>query len=162
MIVDIPQKYKTKKEKLGYIGEYLVKQIFGGELSENKFDKKKDIISYEGEKTIFTEVKTQNRDKYRNMFTVNTMHKNQVEKCVSVDRLYFVEYDDSDTIRVWMCSDRTYSIHETRDGRLMAGWPISKMTMIGILEDNELARQMRSLSQSRDYSLNSPYAINKF
>lgn len=159
MIIKIPPKYKTNKEKLGYIGEVLVKTYFGGELSENKFDMKKDITLSTGE---MIEVKTQNRDKYRNMFTVNTMHKNQVEKCVNVDKLYFVEYDSSDTIRIWMCSDRTYTIHETSDGRLMAGWPISKMTMIGMLEDNELARQMRSLSQSRDYSLNSPYAFNKF
>ena len=159
MKVNVPSSYKTKKEKLGYIGEYLVKHIFGGVMSENKFDMKKDITLDNG---AMVEVKTQNRDKYRNMFTVNTMHKNQVEKCVNVDKLYFVEYDDSNTIRVWMCSDRTYTIYETRDGRLMAGWPISKMTMIGMLDDEELARQMKSFSQSRDYSLDSPYAFNKF
>ena len=71
MIIEIPRKYKTNKEKLGYIGDYLVKHIFGGELSENKFDMKKDITLSTGE---MIEVKTQNRDKYRNMFKIGRAH----------------------------------------------------------------------------------------
>jgi hypothetical protein len=159
MRVEIPSKYRTKKDQLGYIGEHLVKELFGGNLSENKFDMKKDIVLDSGE---FAEVKTQNRDKYRNMFTVNTMHTNQVEKCVSVQRLFFVEYDASGVVKIWECVDRQYTIYETRDGRLMAGWPISKMNLVKQIDDKELADQMKSLSQSRDFSLNSPYAFNKF
>ena len=159
MRVEIPSKYRTKKDQLGYIGEYLVRELFGGNLSENKFDMKKDIILNNGE---FAEVKTQNRDKYRNMFTVNTMHSNQVEKCVAVKNLYFVEYDKSNCVKIWECVDRQYTIFETNDGRLMAGWPINKMNLIHQIDDKELADQMKSLSQSRDFSLNSPYAFNKF
>jgi hypothetical protein len=121
---------------------------------------KKDLVL--NESNLNVEVKTQNRDKYRNMFTVNTMNKNQVEKCVSVDRLFFVEYDTSDTIKIWECVDRTYNIFETRDGRLMAGWDISKMNLLHEVNDIELLNKMKSLSQSRDFSLNSPYAIKKF
>lgn len=159
MRVEIPSKYRTKKDQLGYIGEYLVRELFGGNLSENKFDMKKDIILNSGE---FAEVKTQNRDKYRNMFTVNTMHSNQVEKCVNVQRLFFVEYDSSGAVKIWECTDREYTIYETRDGRLMAGWPIARMNLVKQIDDKELADQMKSLSQSRDFSLNSPYAFNKF
>lgn len=149
----------TNKEKLGKLGEELVAKLFNGTLSTNKYDMKKDLVLNESNANV--EVKTQNRDKYRNMFTVNTMHKNQVEKCVSVDRLFFVEYD-TDSIKIWECVDRTYTIFETRDHRLMAGWDIKKMNLLHEVDDLELVNTMKSLSQSRDFSLNSPYAINKF
>jgi hypothetical protein len=150
----------TNKEKLGKLGEELVAKLFNGTLSSNKYDMKKDLVLNESNTNV--EVKTQNRDKYRNMFTVNIMHKNQVQKCVSVDRLFFVEYDTSENIKIWECLDRTYKIFETRDGRLMAGWDINKMKILADFRDEELTKEMKSFSQSRDFSLNSPYAINKF
>jgi hypothetical protein len=85
------------------------------------------------------------------------MYKNQVEKCTKVKRLFFVEYDETDSIKIWECIDRKYNIFSTRDGRLMAGWPINKMTLIKELIDKDKASYMRSLSQSRDYDKNSPY-----
>ena len=90
------------------------------------------------------------------------MHANQVEKCVKVKRLFFVEYDETDVVKIWECTDRNYTIFETRDGRLMAGWPVSKMKLVREIDDVSLAGEMRSLSQSRHFDLNSPYAINKF
>lgn len=151
---------ESNKEKLGRLGEELVARLFNGTLSTNKYDMKKDMVL--NESNVNVEVKTQRRDIYRNMFTVNTMHKNQVEKCVSVDRLFFVEYDSSDTIKIWECTDRKYTIYETRDGRLMAGWSIKDMDILLEVEDTKLASEMRSLSQSRHFNLNSPYAIHKY
>ena len=159
MKIEIPPKYKTKKEKLGYIGEILVQMYFGGTLSEWKYDPKKDLILPDG---LLAEVKTQNRDKYRNLFSVNTMQRNQVEKCCNADRLFFVEYDKTDTVKIWECVDRTYQFYVPNDGRNMVGWPINKMNKLVEIEDKELSDQMKSLSQSRDFSLDSPYAFNKF
>jgi hypothetical protein len=44
----------------------------------------------------------------------------------------------------------------------MAGWPVGKMNLVREIDDVSLAKEMRSLSQSRHFDVNSPYAINKF
>lgn len=153
-------KHTSKKSKLGDLGERVAAQALNATRNSNWWDPNGDMtLNESGDES---EVKTQRRDIYRNMFTVNTMHANQVEKCVNVKRLFFVEYDESDVVKIWECTDRQYTIYETRDGRLMAGWPISKMILVREIEDKSLAKEMRSLSQSRHFDLNSPYAINKF
>lgn len=153
-------KHTSKKSKLGDLGERIAAQALNATRNDNWWDPNGDMtLNESGEET---EVKTQRRDIYRNMFTVNTMHSNQVEKCVNVERLFFVEYDESNTVKIWECTDRRFTIYETRDGRLMAGWPVSKMTLVREIEDASLAKEMRSLSQSRHFDVNSPYAINKF
>jgi hypothetical protein len=150
----------TNKEKLGELGEKLIEEYLKATRSKNRYDMEKDMIVNATQ--IKVEVKTQRRDIYRSMFTVNTMHKNQVEKCVSVDKLIFVEYDETDDIKIWECTDRKYQIYRTSDDRIMAGWPINKMQLLDTITDKELASKMRSFSQSRHFNLNSPYAINKF
>lgn len=146
---------KSKKITLGDFGEQLAAQALNATRSDNWFDMKKDMVL--NETLEEAEVKTQNRHKYRNEFTVNIMHKNQIEKCCNVKRLFFVEYDDTSSVKIWECTDRKYNIFNTSDGRLMAGWPISKMTLIKDIQNPEIASYMRSLSQSRDYDKNSPY-----
>jgi len=118
--------YKTPKEKMGYIAETLVFEYFKGTMSTDKFDSKKDGMI--GDETA--EVKCQNRHP-KGYMTVNTAWKNQVPKCKSVDRLFFVEYDSSPDATLWECIDRedTKLIH-TLDGRKMLGWPISKMKLV--------------------------------
>jgi hypothetical protein len=144
-----------KKVTLGDYGEQLASEALNATRSNDWYDMKKDMTLNESLEEA--EVKTQNRHKFRNEFTVNIMYKNQVEKCTKVKRLFFVEYDETDSIKIWECTDRKYNIFSTRDGRLMAGWPINKMTLIKELIDKDKASYMRSLSQSRDYDKNSPY-----
>ena len=151
---------RTRKVTLGELGEKLVASKLKGTRSSNPFDMKKDMVLNESQEEA--EVKTQNRHKGRNEFTVNIMHKNQVEKCVNVKRLFFVEYDETDSIKIWECTDRKYNIFTTADGRHMAGWPISKMTLVEDVVNPELASIMRSYSQSRDYDINSPYHKYKY
>lgn len=145
----------SKKVTLGDYGEQLAAEVLNATRSDDWYDMKKDMTLNESSEEA--EVKTQNRHKYRNEFTVNIMHKNQIEKCCKVKHLYFVEYDDSDSIKIWECTDRKYNIFNTRDGRLMAGWPINKMTLVKEIVDKEKASYMKSLSQSRDFDKNSPY-----
>jgi hypothetical protein len=160
MKLEIPSKYKTKAEKLGYLGEALVQHHFGGQLSEEKFDPDKDAILPSGQ---LLQIKTQNRNKYKDVFSVNVMSKNAVENCLNVDRLFFVEYDISSCIKIWECVDReSHIFYKTNYGDHMVGWPISKMTLLKEIDDKELSDQMKSYSQSRDFSLDSPYAFNKF
>ena len=98
------------------------------------------------------EIKTQNRHP-AGFFTVNMKHTNQVTKCMEVDRLMFLEYDNSDTLKVWECPKtddaRRPKMIRTRDGRAMAGWNIEKMDMVEEFEDAELVSMLKNLSQSK-------------
>ena len=143
----------TNQEKLGTLGEDLFVHLFGGEKSKDKFDTTKDILSKEGW-TI--EVKTQNRHQTAATFTIGSMsHLNNLLKCMVVDRLIFVEYDHTDTIKIWEVQDRKdyiiYKIHPSQrfpQGLTMVGYSISKMSLLDSHVDGHLAQQMRDLSQS--------------
>ena len=137
--------YKTNKEKMGFLAEQLVFDYFSGEQSTDKYDSKKDgMILNET-----AEVKCQNRHPF-GYFTVNTAYKNQVPKCKSVDRLFFVEYDNSPDAILWECIDRNDTKEiTTRDGRVMCGWPISKMKMITTFKGK--GDELRKFTSSKIY-----------
>jgi len=137
--------YKTNKEKMGFLAEQLVFDYYNGEQSTDKYDSKKDGMILD--ETV--EVKCQNRHPF-GYFTVNTAWKNQVPKCKSVDRLFFVEYDNSPDAILWECIDRndTKKI-TTRDGRVMCGWPISKMKMITTFKGK--GDELRKFTSSKIY-----------
>jgi len=137
--------YKTNKEKMGFLAEQLVFDYFSGEQSTDKYDSKKDGMILDET----AEVKCQNRHPF-GYFTVNTAWKNQVPKCKSVDRLFFVEYDNSPDAILWECIDRndTKEIN-TRDGRVMCGWPISKMKMITTFKGK--GDELRKFTSSKIY-----------
>lgn len=150
----------TNKEKLGKLGEDLVASILGGKLSENKYDTVKDMTALG--KNV--EVKTQNRHP-NGSFTVNAQHQTNLRKCLSVDRLIFVEYDSTPNIKIYECTDReNYTMVSTRptqyepNGRVMVCWPISKMTHLRTISNPVLAQEMRELSGSKLYNTNSKYA----
>lgn len=88
--------YNTDEAKLGLLGELLIQDIYGGELSEDLFDSSKDLVI----KGVEVEVKTQARWKLRNAFTIpGTSH--QINKCKSVQELYFVEPGKNFNIRIY-------------------------------------------------------------
>jgi len=137
--------YKTNKEKMGFLAEQLVFDYYNGEQSTDKYDSKKDGMILD--ETV--EVKCQNRHPF-GYFTVNTAWKNQVPKCKSVDRLFFVEYDNSPDAILWECIDRNDTKEiTTRDGRVMCGWPISKMKMITTFKDK--GDELRKFTSSKIY-----------
>ena len=151
----------TNKEKLGKIGETLVSKLLNATLSENKYDTVKDMVELDGTNV---EVKTQNRHP-RGFFTINVEHKTNMNKCLTVDRLIFVEYDSTNTIKIFECTDRSYEFIQTKPtlrepmGRIMAGFPISKMTLLKSIDDSNLASEMRSLSGSKFFGSNSQYSV---
>jgi hypothetical protein len=137
--------YKTNKEKMGYLAEQLVFDYYNGEQSTDKYDSKKDGMILDET----AEVKCQNRHPF-GYFTVNTAWKNQVPKCKSVDRLFFVEYDNSPDAILWECIDRNDTKEiTTRDGRVMCGWPISKMKMITTFKGK--GDELRKFTSSKIY-----------
>lgn len=136
----------NKKYKLGMIGEDLVANLFNLKKSVDPFDVECDLRDENGSTY---EVKTQVRHPFKGCFTINTAHMTNLQKCVNVDHLIFVEYNVDDVIRVWECTNREFDdIFKTRDGRTMAGWKINKMKLLKEIEDPQLASQMKSYSSS--------------
>lgn len=139
----------TQQEALGTIGEIYYQALFGGELSSYKFDGEKDLVQTDGK---HVEIKTQSRVKGYDCFTVNKAHKNNLEKCKYVDRLIFIEYSLSDTIIIYECVDRrsvfSMTVESSEGTRVMACWPIDKMTVLKKIVHPKLAEIMRNFSKS--------------
>jgi hypothetical protein len=110
------------------------------------------------------EVKTQNLH-HNGSLTVNSLQATNLNKCMTVDRLIFVEYDSTDYIKIFECTDRDYKIVNTKPtasepmGRIMCCWPIYKMKKLAEIHDPKLSAEMRSLSNSRLYNKNSQYSV---
>lgn len=137
----------TNQEVLGTIGEIYYQALFGGFLSNDKFDSEKDLVQADN-KTV--EIKVQSRFRGLNAFTLNKKHKTNLNKCLIVDRLIFIEYSLSDTIIVYECTDRRSVFGTTTDdGRSMACWPIDQMQVLKKVKHPKLAEIMRNFSTSK-------------
>lgn len=136
----------TNQETLGTIGEIYYQAIFGGLLSNYKYDSDKDLIQPNG---LQVEIKTQSRLRGSNAFTVNKANENNLKKCLYVDRLIFIEYSLSDIIIIYECTNRRSVFGMlTDDGRNMACWPIDKMQILKKVKHPKLAEIMRNFSNS--------------
>lgn len=135
----------SNQEALGTLGELYYQAVFGGTLSSYKYDSDKDLTEENGTQV---EIKTQSRHP-NGSFTVNKAHQTNLRKCLSVDKLIFVEYSLSDTIVIWECVDREYFSTTTADGRNMACFPIDKMKVLKKIKQPKLAELMRNFSNSR-------------
>ena len=139
----------TNSHVLGFIGECLVAKYLGAIPSTDQFDSEKDLTLPDGS-TI--EVKTQNRFRKLNAFTVKADKSTNLNKCLSVDKLLFVEFDWGDTIQIWDCVDRNYYTTKTSQGE-MACWPIEKMNLLHVHTSSKLAYEMRKLSNAKEFKL---------
>jgi hypothetical protein len=136
------------KRKLGELGELVVAHLMKAKLSSNPFDSEKDMTD-SSDDTI--EVKTQNRWTSIDCFTIPLDKQTNFKKCLNVKRLIFVEYDHSDYIHVWECTDRqNYFIKDTKNGKRVC-WPISKMKQLHRIKTPPLANKMRELSQASEF-----------
>ena len=135
----------SNQEALGTLGELYYQAVFGGTLSLNKYDSEKDLTEEGG---IQVEIKTQSRHP-NGSFTVNKAHQTNLRKCISVDKLIFVEYSLSDHINIWECTDRSYFSTTTSDGRNMACFPVEKMKLLKKIKQPKLAELMRNFSNSK-------------
>jgi hypothetical protein len=136
----------TNEEALGTLGEIYYQALFGGLLSEYKYDGDKDLIESDG---THVEIKVQSRYRHSNAFTVNSSNKNNLNKCKYVDKLIFIEYSLSDTILIWECVDRRSAFGATmEDDRHMVCWPIDKMVLLKSVKHPKLAEMMRNFSKS--------------
>jgi len=134
----------TNRRKLGELGEAFFCLLEQCQRSSDPYDSEKDAVDANG-KTV--EIKTQARYSYKNMFTVRAKSTN-LNKCMNVDRLIFVEFDQTDTIGVFECIDRSKFVqYTTSKGIEMVGWSISdNMKQLHSIKDKKLAEWMRFLS----------------
>lgn len=141
------------RHTLGKIGELIILKHLGGELSDDSYDYDKDLILPDGSTA---EVKTQTRFKKVDAFTADVNRATNINKCLTVDKLFFIEFDYTDVIRLWDCVDRTYFLTKTKYGLEMACWPVQKMHLIHSFTNPILAYEMRKLSNSDLYDHNKP------
>lgn len=129
------------------IGEMIVLKHLGGNPSLDAYDHEKDLILPDGSSA---EVKTQTRFRKVDAFTAELEKTTNLKKCLTVNRLFFVEFDDTDSIKLWDCIDRTYFKYETKY-KTMACWPVSDMVLLKTINNPVLTREMRNLSNSDLY-----------
>lgn len=129
----------TRKEILGQLGENLVAELLNGTLSEDKYDDVKDMVLEDG---THVEVKTQARWSVKNCFTMDETYTGRnLQKCLEVDRLIFVEPGRNDIIRVYECHDRRYSLSNPR-GKETYCFPVDKMDLLYEITDHDLCEEM--------------------
>lgn len=147
-------KSTSQAQVLGTMGECLVAKTFGFVPSSNRFDSEKDMTDRAG-RTI--EVKTQKR--YSGMLTI---HSSQYKKCTEADVTVFVEYDETDTIRLWQLPHNPVPKHTsytTRAGKQMYGWHVKDLYEMDVILNPVLAELMRHYSNDvsfRDYTFCQP------
>jgi len=147
---------------LGALGEDYFVSVFGGIRNNDPFATHGDIV-LDGKNV---EVKTQNSytERGHTYMTIRNAkigekHYTNLNKCMTVDRLIFVEYvadndynqrfnpNDLDRLRIWECTNRV-RVHPytTRDGRHMLGFPLSEMTLLHEEHNPELAAKFHKNS----------------
>ena len=139
----------TNRRKLGALGEDLFCLLEHCVKSSDPFDSVKDMVDSNGKNV---EVKTQARYSSKNLFTIRADKATNLNKCMTVDRLIFIEFDQSDTIGVFECVNRAKFVqYTTLNGTPMLGWPIHSMLQLHSIKDKKLAEWMRALSTSKYY-----------
>lgn len=140
---------ETNLERNGARGEILVAKILNAIRSTNKFDSKKDMTCADG---VIVEVKTQVPWYSQNAFTLDRSKKINFNKCMDVDRLFFVEVpyrNKGPSIRVYECTNRRGGWScTTGSNRRMYCLPIDEMTLFHTEIDQELADLLRADANS--------------
>ena len=152
--------YKKKSRKtemnmnmLGKAGETLVSNFLQNEgwlvkTSVNQYDSKQDMIATRGDVTVTVEVKTQQPWHYQNAFTIKP---NQLQKCLDVDALIFVETPSREsgyTVRMWNAVKRNYFTAKTQMGRSMACFDIDDMELMETYDDFDTVNSIRRHTNS--------------
>ena len=143
-----------QKTELGGDGEQLVKSVHESKghtvvLSEDKFDSVKDM-TIDG-KTC--EVKTQIPVITQNCFAVEDGRQynkvNNADIAIFVEIPYNNKYGVNKTVNIYRLNERKGRKFRTADGRDMRLYPISKMTLIEKIDDEDICEHFANLSNSQ-------------
>jgi hypothetical protein len=137
----------TRKELIGEIGENIVKDILGGTLSQDKYDSEKDLILNDG---TLVEIKTQPRWQKYQCFTLDGYNEINLIKCLTVDRLIFVEPTLSGKILIFEAPEKSqrnfYTKYAGNNKRFCLD--VNTCKIIHVYEDKELNEILVELSQT--------------
>lgn len=149
-----------------FIVEFFKNKGYDVKLSEDRFDKDKDLtLTLNGDSYIL-ENKLQTRVYKFNTFTVpissnenaSGVFHNQLSKCMNVDILVFCQRPEpgDEVLRIYVApplGQRHFVIRQnSKDGRYVAHFPIDKMTLIGTITD------MKVVQKYMRYGLEKAYA----
>ncbi|MFW9601036.1 MAG: hypothetical protein ACMV1B_01815 [Prevotella sp.] len=136
----------TNNQIIGTLGEVWYQALFGGTLSEDRYDSTRDLTQSDG---CSVEIKTQQRWRKRGAFTVQCSHTANLHKCMNVDRLIFIEYSTGPDILIWECTDRSSAYAATTaKGKTMICWPINRMRLLRTEYNPKLAELFRKFSNT--------------
>lgn len=131
--------------KLGALAENLVKKFLKGELSENTYDYNKDGNDLEG-KTFEVKCQTAISKNGEEYLSINA---DQAAKCLTVDRLIFVYYNDTPSISILEVTERNNFLrYSTKHGDKKVAWKIKEMTALITFDNVSLSNQFRSYSNA--------------
>ena len=140
---------------LGSKGEHLVKDFFLSQgcnviMSDDPFDKEKDML-VDGKKV---EVKTEVPYYKEWAFTINSKHKNQLKKCLTVDRLIFVvlpTYSMKKEITILEAYEpkKRYYFNRTFGQRYMHCFPLNDTNFLHKITNSDIVEEMLSLNPSK-------------
>jgi len=138
-------KFKTKHEILGRIGELIRAHIFKSKIFEDKYDTSGDMTDKD---KLRGELKTQVLNPDPAGYQLSAP-ESQKEKCMKVDRLNHLIYNDSPVLDLYEIFDRTkYKHYVTSKGTKMIAWHMSAAKIIYQITSPELTQLMRYYSQS--------------
>lgn len=155
--------YNLRKKQiveLGEMGEELVMFFLSSQgiitLAKDPYDSTKDIRLTNIHGIFDIEVKTQVRNRSMNVLSIERKPTN-LKKCMTIHRLIFVEFDDTDFIHIWEVIDREHYTDYPAAGKRMRGWYINgneigpgcrQLTKINC---PQISARMRALSPSELY-----------
>jgi len=136
------RKSATAEQKLNFLGEWLVQEHLMIELAydplkEHHPTRNNKLGPCDGKDPNGREVEIRTQKRNKTNFVIP---KRSIERCQTVERLVFVEYDDTNTIGIWECTDR--SVNEKNKTFAL---PIKHMQLLLSFDNADYAEQMRAV-----------------
>jgi hypothetical protein len=136
------RKSATAEQKLNFLGEWLAQEHLMIELAydplkEHHPTRNNKLGPCDGKDPNGREVEIRTQKRNKTNFVIP---KRSIERCQTVERLVFVEYDDTNTIGIWECTDR--SVNEKNKTFAL---PIKHMQLLLSFDNADYAEQMRAV-----------------
>jgi hypothetical protein len=136
------RKSATKEQKLDFLGEWLCQEHLMIELAydplkAHHLTRNNKLGHCDGKDPNGREVEIRTQKRIRTNFVIP---KDDIKKCQTVERLIFVEYNNTNTINIWECHDR--SVNEKNKTFAL---PIKHMQLLLSFDNADYAEQMRQI-----------------
>ena len=136
------RKSASAEQKLNFLGEWLCQEHLMIELAydpleEHHLTRNNKLGHCDGKDPNGREVEIRTQKRIKTNFVIP---KDDIKKCQTVERLIFVEYNNTNTINIWECHDR--SVNEKNKTFAL---PIKHMQLLLSFDNADYAEQMRQI-----------------